>query len=78
MIVTTIIILTVHIQDDDFGLRMREVRVGSLADQSSVQVLPPYVGERQVVCRDVIRLVCVRVVYDRVFQEPRDPRSRSA
>jgi len=54
-----------------------EISVGSLADESGIQVLPSYVRERQVVCSDVVRLVCKRIVYDSVFQKPRDPRTRS-
>ena len=71
-------VLTIHIQDDNFRLRMCQISVGSLADESGIQVLPSYVRERQVVCSDVVRLVCKRIVYDSVFQKPRDPWTRSA
>jgi hypothetical protein len=71
-------VLTVHIQNDDFRLCMRKICVRSLADESSIQMLASNVGEGQMVCGDVIRLVRVRVVYDSAFQEPRDPWSRSA
>ena len=78
IIIIIITVLTVHVQDDNFRLGVCEVSVGSLADESGIQMLPSYIRERQMVCSDVIRLVCIRIVYDRIFQKPRDPRTRSA
>lgn len=71
-------LLTVDVQVDNLGGGRRQVRVGRLAYQTGIQMLPADFWEVQMVHHETVGTYFVRVVYHRVLEVPRDSRPRTS
>jgi len=71
--------LTLHVEDEQSGLRLHQVRVARLTDQPRLQMLPADLRIRQVVHRHPsLAVVVIRLVYHGVVEIPREFRRRPA